>query len=229
MSSVGIRVGGWNILCTLACNCIELNHQLWRNVRTPMKSLCRWVEFYVTGGTVSELWLHNPYSCASFTADEWYAGFSASFNISETPHIRCVCFYVFLYHTSEVLFLFFIAGFSRMIRHCSWPVPCCVNDDLTLPQPQWMMGRGAAQCVWAEGKSVLRRPHDSCRLTLFKMIARLAACHAFTNNCRERKEKRNLIFINEWAVKGWFQRYRLTWCKINERHVCLILHRSFKK
>lgn len=36
---------------------------------------------------------------------------------------------------------------------------------------------------------MLRCPHDSSQLTLLKMKVRLAACHDFTNNWREKKGK----------------------------------------
>lgn len=67
----------------------------------------------------------------------------------------------------------------------------------------------------------LRRPCDSSQLTLFKMKVRLAACHAFTNNWKERKgvKERNEkphVLLMLWVVN------RITG---NDRSN----HRSFKR
>lgn len=62
------------------------------------------------------------------------------------------------------------------------------RDDLTLPQPRCMMGKGTAPCVWKEGKSWWRHPSESSCLTLFRVKVRHTPRHPPTNNWRA-KEK----------------------------------------
>lgn len=76
---------------------------------------------------------------------------------------------------------------SPVVRHLR-------RDDLTLPQPRCVMGKGAAPCVWAEGKSWRRHPSESSGLTLFRVKVRRTARHPLTNNWRA-KEK-------DWKKEG---------------------------
>lgn len=75
-----------------------------------------------------------------------------------------------------------------IVPHTSPVVQHLRRDDLTLPQPWCMMGKGAAPCVWEEGKSWRRHPSESSRLTLFRVKVRHTARHPLTNNWRA-KEK----------------------------------------
>lgn len=138
------------------------------------------MEVYVTGDAPQPWQLWKLYSWHRYRMTYWYF-------FKKVRLCCCACDCIFLKSYSSFFLRQDSAGRYHIFPNLSPVVWHPISDDLTLPQPQCMMGERAAVCVSVEAKSLLRRPHDSSRLTLFRMKVRLAACHDFTNTWRAKK------------------------------------------